>query len=152
MKQLLSLLLICGLSTVAFAKNKVLYTELVPSADTEKPPQYDLFVIPDQKKPQTKKNIERGVFSYASNADCIVYLHDSAESNLYIITDFVSMSKILVASHVANFNLKNGSLYYVQTEKAGEKIFKNLFVISDFKSLAKTELARHINDFQADLD
>ncbi|MBC7458355.1 MAG: hypothetical protein H7235_08765 [Bdellovibrionaceae bacterium] len=140
------------LASIAFAKNKVLYTVVVPGTDPKKPAQYDLFVMNDFKSPGTRL-IERGRFSFVSSSDVIAYVREgNAEHKLFIITNFLNYNKIEIASDVETVKLQNNSLFYTQFEKVGDKVIRNLFVITDFKTLIKYKVQSDISAFDVDLN
>lgn len=138
------------LSSLAFAKNKVLYTVEVPGTDPKKPPQYDLFVMNDFKAVGTRV-IDRGRFSFVSSSDIIAYVREgNAEDKLFIITNFVNFNKIEIAAAVDSVKIQNNSLFYTQLEKVGDKVIRNLYVITDFKTLIKYKVQSDISSYDVD--
>lgn len=138
------------LSSIAFAKNKVIYTVEVPQTDPKKPAIYDLFVITDFKAPNPRQ-IDRGRFSFVSSSDVIAFTREgSTENKLFVITNFTTLNKIEVASAVDQVRIQNNSLFYTQYEKVGDKVVRNLYVITDFKTLIKYKVQGDINDFELD--
>jgi hypothetical protein len=140
-----------GVST--FAKNKVLFTVCVNcTPENKEEPLYDLYVMPDFKKPGAHKTLEsRGRFSFGSSNDYIVYIkQDGKDNSLYIITDFTAYTKVKVSDNVSEFQIKDGILYFEKIEKAGDKIISVLFAITDFKTLNKQEVNRGYSRFIPD--
>jgi hypothetical protein len=138
------------ISSIAFAKNKVLYTVEVPSSDPKKPSTYDLFVTLDFKTPSGRL-IDRGRFSFVSSSDIIAYVREgNAENKLFVITNFQTLNKVEVASAVDEIRIQNNSLFYTQFEKVGDKVIRNLYVITDFKTLIKYKVQTDIAQFDLD--
>ncbi len=134
-------LLILAVSAVAYAKNRVMYTVI---QDPLKP-QTDLYVIPDYKKPSTKKLIEYNVGHYASSPDMIVWMKGK---KLFVITDFEEMTKIVISEEATGFWLKEGVLFY--TIIRGKSQVLN--VVHDPKTLSRIEVVSGYNDYGLDND
>ncbi|MBC7753040.1 MAG: hypothetical protein H7Z71_02305 [Moraxellaceae bacterium] len=138
-------------ASIVFAKNKVLYTVDTVPLD-EKEPKVELRVLTDFKIP-TSRLIDTGRFSYASSNDFIAYVKENVkESPLYIITNFQTLSKVLIAEKVSEFRIENNVLFYVQNEKEGDKIVSVLYAISDFKTLIKHKVQHGLNSFRVDVN
>lgn len=138
------------LSSIAFSKNKVLYTVEVPNTDSKKPAIYDLFVTMDFKTPSGRL-IDRGRFSFVSSSDIIAFVREgNAENKLFVITNFQTLNKIEIASAVDEIRIQDNSLFYTQFEKVGDKMIRNLYVITDFKTLIKYKVQTDISRFELD--
>lgn len=142
------------LSSLAFAKNKILYKTCVNCPVKEKEvPLYDLSVQVDFKVPGSV-NLEsrtEDIIQFGSGEDYIVYIkRENKENVMYMITDFRTFTKRKIADRASQFSIRNGVLYIERQEPSVTGTIKILYFISDFKAGIKTEIKRGYGVFQVD--
>jgi hypothetical protein len=142
------------LSSLAFAKNKILYKTCVNCPVKEKEvPLYDLSLQVDFKLPGAV-NIEtrtEDIIQFGSGEDYVVYIkRENKENVMYMITDFRTFTKRKVADRASQFSIRNGVLYIERQEPSISGVTNILYFISDFKSGIKTEIKRGYGIFQVD--
>ncbi len=151
MKLLFSIVFI--LSSLAYAKNKILYKTCVNcTKDSKEEPLYDLTLQADFKIPGSVTLESRGrIEQYGSGEDFIAYIKkEDKEYNLYIVTDFRSLVKRKISDRVNKFVIRSGVLFFEKSEPSGDKYINVLYAISDFKTALKSEVRRGYGEFSVD--
>lgn len=119
-------------SALSFSRNKIVYT--VAPLDPKKLP--DLYVLLDYKKGvNSKRFIESEVLGFANTEEFIVYINK--DRKLFLIKEFDSLTKNLIAEKVSGLRIKDGRLFYETVSDAG---IKTLWSIPDLQNLRPTDL------------
>ncbi len=79
--------------------------------------------------------------------DMVVYI--DKDSNLYVITDFYSLSKNFISDKVGSFEIKEGVLFYTYFPSPKVKI---LMAVHDLKTFNKSEVLKDFQNYSLDLD
>jgi len=142
------------LSSIAFAKNKILYKTCVNCPVKEKEvPLYDLSLQVDFKVPGAV-NLEsrtEDILQFGSGEDYVVYIkRENKDDVMYMITDFRTFAKRKIADHASRFSIRNGVLFIERREPSGSGFVNILYFISDFKAGIKTEIKRGYGIFEVD--